>query len=152
MYLGLMSEYNNLLLKNPNLDFDVTMIPQKAGTTVPLTYGNLTGLAIMKASANKQAAFNHLYRLVQSDTSLEWTKLSGTVSARRDILLSKPIDPVQDLAFRSTFLAKTWLDPQGPKTNGYIKNMIEGVVTGRNGIDDSVSRFSDQVSLLLSNK
>jgi ABC-type glycerol-3-phosphate transport system substrate-binding protein len=152
LYFGFISEYNNLAQKNPNLDFDVTTIPQKTGVRTELTYGDLTGLAILKASANKQAAFNHLFRLVQQDTMLEWSKQTGRVPVRLDILLNKPIDPIQDLAYKCALLSKTWFDPQGSQTNLFVKDMVENVVTGRTGIEESVNRFSDQINLLLSKK
>src|SRR3989338_8196202 len=47
-YFGFASEISMIRDKNPNLNFDVTFFPQPKGASVPVTFGRMYGLAVLK--------------------------------------------------------------------------------------------------------
>ena len=152
IYFGLASEYQDIQNKNPNLNFDVTFMPQRKDSKSALVIGNLLGVAILNASTNKSAAYNHLTTLTSSVIATAWNKKLNQVPARRDLLLIRPAETYNELAWKSAMIARTWFDPNNTQTNDIYRNVIEVVVTGKLSLDSAVSRFNDQIDLLLVNK
>ncbi|MFZ2038641.1 MAG: extracellular solute-binding protein [Minisyncoccia bacterium] len=152
IYFGLASEYQDIITKNPNLNFDVAFIPQRKDAKSSQVIGNLLGVAILNASTNKVAAYNHLTTLTSTAIASQWSEKTGQTPARRDLLLIKPAETYKDLAWKSALLARTWFDPNNTQTNEIYRNAIESVVTGKLSIESVVSRLNDQVDLLLVKK
>ncbi|HYC34482.1 MAG TPA: extracellular solute-binding protein, partial [Candidatus Paceibacterota bacterium] len=56
MYIGFGSEAQDLRAKNPNLNFDIALLPQaKSSGNLKRTYGEVYGLTIVNASLHKEA-------------------------------------------------------------------------------------------------
>ena len=52
IYFGMASEYEGLLKANPNLNFDVAVFPRPRSASVGITYGKLTGVAILRTTSS----------------------------------------------------------------------------------------------------
>jgi len=63
MYIGYAGEMQTLQAQNPNLNFNVTLLPQTRDARLQLTTARMTGLAISKQSQNVPSAYN-LVRLL----------------------------------------------------------------------------------------
>ena len=66
-YFGFASEASDIANKNPNLNFDVTTVPQTLNATAKITFGELYGFAFLKSSPNNLAAFNLVSTLTSAD-------------------------------------------------------------------------------------
>jgi ABC-type glycerol-3-phosphate transport system substrate-binding protein len=153
LYFGPVSEYDKFLSKNPNLNFSVSMMPQKRTNNYSLTYADLTGLAILRSSSNQIATYNNLTLLASAPVAKAWNEIIYSVPARRDLLSNiSNNDQVQALAYRSAMVSATWLDPNGQKTEEYFRDLIESVSTGKFTPTEAVSKTSDQLNLLLVKK
>ena len=152
IYFGLASEYATIKNKNPNLNFDVVLLPQTAGAKVDSTFGNLLGLAIMKNSGNPAGAYTVLSALTSGEAVPFWKDLFNVPSARRDILGQTETNAAKSIFNQSAIISKGWLDPNGPETSAIFQEMVESYTTGQSGLETAVGTASDQLDNLLNGK
>lgn len=152
VYLGLASEFMTIKNKNPNLNFDVALLPQTAGAKVYSTFGHMLGLAIMKNSANPAGAYTVLSALASAEAVPFWVDTLNVPSARRDILGQVNPSAVKTIFNKSAIMSKGWYDPNNAETNRIFQNMVESYTTGQTTLDGAVSTASDQLDNLLINK
>lgn len=150
VYFGFASELNTLRAKNPNLNFDVTNLPQvKQGSNT--TFGKMIGIAIAKSSLNPQGAFNALMTIT-NDTSLSLVSgLTNLPPVSRTLLSTKPIDPYFSVFYDSALLSKGWLDPNYQETNNIFQEMVESIESGKYNVHDSVQKADSDLGALLQN-
>ena len=149
MYFGFASEYMTIKNKNPNLNFDVALLPQAAGAKIYSTFGNMLGFAIMKNSANPAGTYTVLSSLVSTQAYPYWTNIFNLPSARRDILSQVDNSAVKTVFNKSAIMSKGWLDPNGAATNAVFQEMIELYTTGRDSLEGVISTASDRLDNLL---
>jgi ABC-type glycerol-3-phosphate transport system substrate-binding protein len=140
-YLGYASEYTDISEKNPNLSFDITRVPQIKDYPTKATIANVLGVAVLKTSQNKGAAFNTNQYLMSAQYAPFIVNQLGTAPARRDLLSVKQSDSYYSVVYPSAIIAKSWYDPDEIKTDQLFRKMITSVVSGRNSISESVNDF-----------
>ncbi len=149
MYIGLGSEISLLRAKNPNLNFDIALLPQSRNTSVSVTYGKLYGLAILSSSKNKTGAFRTISRLTEKDFLSRYAKVSGLPPVRRDLLATPLSDAYSPVLYQSAFYSKGWLDPSPEKTNTIFKGMVEAVLAGSNTGNSVMKTAESQLKILI---
>jgi len=152
IYFGLASEYMTIKNKNPNLNFDVALLPQIAKAKVNSTFGHMLGLAIMKNSTNPAGTYTVLSTLASAEAVPYWTNVFNIPSARRDILNQTEKSAVKTVFNNSAIMSKGWLDPSSKGTEMIFQEMIESYTTGRENIDSVINTASDQIDNLINNK
>ncbi len=152
LYFGPISEFNEIATQNPNLNFDVTMVPQITNASYKTTLAHMNGLAILKSSKNVQAAYNQLTKMIQPAALDAWIGITGKVPIRRDMLALKSTNPTEILSKQALLVSKTWLDPQMESTNLSFQKAVEGINSGKYYISEAVSRLNDEINLLLIKK
>lgn len=140
IYIGYASEVAELRSKNPNLNFDVTRVPQSKDASQTLTYGSMYALAVPKASKKQSAAVQAAMLLVGKNVLTELVNATGLPPVRRDMLASRPEDTYLSVFYDSAVQARAWLSPDQAQTNAVFKEMIESVTGGRRTVTESVSR------------
>lgn len=152
-YFGFASEFADLKRKNPHLNFDIAKMPQakkvEGSDSRNITYGNMQGLAILKASKNIPATFKSIVLLsdeISADIISEGLDLPPT---RRDLLAKKPTGEYMPLFYESALISRAWLDPTPKGTTRMFMNMIERVVSGRSSVGESVSNADSVLSQFL---
>ncbi|MEI6478775.1 MAG: extracellular solute-binding protein [bacterium] len=148
-YVGYASEYPTLSSQNPNLNFDVSVIPQASGTTNSVTYAKVYGVAIVNASKNQQSALTNAEALVSSDFMGYFTDETGLPSVRISQLSAQNSNSAGEIFRRSILIGKDWLDPDPNSTNNYFQAMIESVDNGSSNVSDAVRTFDLQIKELL---
>lgn len=149
IYFGFASEYSDIKEKNPNLNFDVTMIPQVVGTQSKKTYGELYGFSFLKNSANVTQAFSLISTLVDANSINQLVNVMDIAPARRDLISSGSSDFAKSTFYNSALISKGWIDPDINYTNQIFKNMVENVTTGKMNVKDSVSNANLELENLL---
>lgn len=149
VYFGYASEAAGLAQRNPNLRFSISVMPQLQGGGVPLTYGNLTGIAIPRASRNVPGAAMAAQKLTSQKAGALWLQLTGLPSARRDAFADTSSSVAADVFARSALIARGWIDPAPAQTDSIFRNMIESVISGRNEPSTAVSEASQEFSILI---
>ncbi len=144
-YIGFASEYSSLLSQNPNLNFDVSVMPQAQGVSSSVTYAKVYGIAVVNASKNQQSAFLNAQALVSQDFMSYFTLNTGLPSVRINQLGAQSPSSSGEVFRRSVLIGKDWLDPDSGSTDTYFKNMIESLNNGSLSVSDAIKTFDLQL-------
>jgi len=151
IYFGFASEFVRIKDKNPNLNFDVALLPQALGAKTYSTFGNMLGLAIMRTSTDIAGTYTVLTSLTSAEAYPFWSEIFNLPSARRDVLSRKENNAIKTVFNQSAIMSKGWLDPNSTKTSTIFQEMVESYTTGRESIDGAVNTASDQLDSILGN-
>jgi len=149
MYFGFASEYSKIKEKNPNLNFDVAILPQISGAKTYSTTGKMLGFAIMKNSSNPAGTYTVLSSLVSAAAVPSWTNIFNLPSARRDILSQADKSAIKTVFNQSAIMSKGWYDPNSVETGAIFQDMVESYTTGRQDLSSVISVASSQLNSLL---
>lgn len=148
VYLGLASELPELREKNPHLNFDMALVPQR-GTGKSITYGNLYGVARLRRSANPTLALVTVQLLTAKEFSSTLAGSLSVASARRDVLATNSTDALRAIIDQSALISRGWLDPSPKETETIFGTMVQSTVVGSMESGSAVSRAHQELSLLL---
>jgi ABC-type glycerol-3-phosphate transport system substrate-binding protein len=146
-YFGKGSEARTLALRNPNLNFSVAEVPQGQAATVRRTYGTFYGLAILRASKNKNDAFQTLQVFGSGDSSRRIANALGMAPAHRTEAMAGSNDVYGRISYTSALVARGWLSPSPVQADGIFTRMVEDVLANRantsGAASDAVGRLRD---------
>lgn len=146
MYVGFASEANTLVRLNPNLNFDVALLPQIQGTQLRKTYGRVYAFVIPTASDNRGGAFNAAMTLTSQFAQNDMMTRTRLATVRRDLLAARQTTTYWDVLFRSAVIAKTWIDPDYENTNRSFQRMIETVQSGEATPQTAARKAQSEIS------
>ncbi|MFH0755515.1 MAG: extracellular solute-binding protein [bacterium] len=149
IYFGFASEFNDIKEKNPNLNFDIAILPQIQNTKTKITFGNLYGFSILKNSQNILQTYNLLSSLIGYDSVSILINSMNIAPARLDILSKGSSDPAKIIFYNSALISRGWIDPDSKQTDKIFQNMTENITTGKTSIQESVSKANAEMDNLL---
>jgi len=147
-YFGLASEAGEIRVKNPNLDFDITLLPQTSADN-KITYGKIYGLALTRGVRNVAGSFINLRSLTSAPAMAELANLWVLPPARRDLLVSRPSGAFRAVFYDSALIARSWLDPDSSGTNQIFRAMIKAVTSGLGKISEATRQASLEIDGLI---
>ncbi len=148
-YFGLASEYENIRKKNPNLNFDVTIMPQSRQSNTGTVYGDMIFLGLIKNSQNLGNAFNTAKILTSQNNIKFLAETLNLPPVRRDLLIDQNSNAALQTFYSSALITKPFLDPDVEKTQQIFTNMIESFVSGRESLSTTISRAGSEIKKLL---
>ncbi len=148
-YIGFASEIFNIQQKNPNLNFDVTYMPQSRQVQKKIVFAHMYGMAITKQSKQASAAFTAIVGLIEPASLTALETVTNLPPVRRDLLASKPTDPYRAVFYNSALYSKSWIDPEPVATAGIFRDMVESITSGRARVSDSVTTANQLLNGLL---
>ncbi len=151
IYFGFASELWSIQQKNPNLNFDVALVPSSREAGVNVSFAKFQGLAISKGSKNPTAALAVATILTSAEGIKAVNQALNLPPVRRDLLSEKQSSSYRDVFYRSAIRSNAWLDPDPSKTDAIFKEMVESITSGRERTSSAVSRASRQIGDLLTN-
>lgn len=149
VYFGLASELPEIGLKNPHLNFDISVVPQIRDSKLNLTSVRVYGLSVAKSSAKTSAAFRAASLLVSDKYSGMLAEELGLPAPRRNLLSERADSPHGEVFQRSALLGKTWLDPSPEETYNVFKDMVEGISSGKFTPSDAIARANEELDGLV---
>lgn len=152
LYFGYASEVESLRNANPNLNFDVALVPQTTTATNTgkrLTFGKMTGIALLKTSRNLLTAYSFASILTAKDAQQMWVDASGYPPVRRDLIVTLPGDAYKAVFYRSALISKAWLDPYREVSADIFSRLIENITSGRQRVSESVNSAHVELSRLI---
>ena len=153
VYFGYASEYPILQRKNPNLNFDVAVMPQDADRPSEIqatSYAKINALALVKQSRNQAAAASMIIQLIASNTQKELTKITNLPSARRDLLsVSDGTNAYTDVFAKATMQSKTWYDPNPTATDSIFRDLIDNITTGKVSSGEARNTLNQKLETLI---
>jgi len=147
VYFGYASELRSIRAANPNLNFDVALMPQTEGKKE--TFGAMDAVAILKASKNIPAAYVAAVTLASQPLQAGWVSASGLPPVRRDMLAPLPGNAYDSIFYQSALISNAWLDPNREETTNVFGSLIDDVTSGKLRVSDAVSQASQQIGSLL---
>lgn len=148
VYFGYASELSDIQAKNPNLNFDVSRIPQVRDLPFKNTYGKMTGVAVMKTSTNKPAAFFVASLLTTAEFNKAVSRVFHLPLVQRPLLAQAPADPFMKVFYDSALISKGWLDMNPEKTYVVFQTVIDFVIAGKVRVRDAVTRAQSEFVLV----
>ena len=149
MYIGFGSEDELIRSKNPNLNFDIAVLPQSGINAVPVTYGNMQAFAILSSSENQPGAYRAISSLTGSNFLELYAEESGLPPVRRDLLSTVPGNVKGSVLYKSALYSRGFLDPNPGKTSSIFQTMVESVLSGRMSSQEAVLNANNQFDLLV---
>jgi ABC-type glycerol-3-phosphate transport system substrate-binding protein len=149
VYFGKASELTEIRSKNPNLNFDVAMLPQILDSKNKITHGDIYSFMILKGSQNILPAFNAISTLVGVDTMPVFLGLNNFAPSRRDLISQGISDPAKTIFYNSALISRSWLDPNSSATDMVFQDMVDNITTGRERIESAVQKASQELDNLL---
>ncbi len=145
IYFGFGSEGREIENYNPNLNFDIALVPQAKDATVKRTYGRFYGLFVTAAAKNKDGAYKVLTDLVSSSMIKRISDAYNFAPATRSLLLAGTNDKFGRISYISAPWARGWLSPNIRSAEETFGQMIVSVNGDRNQIyshvDDAIKRL-----------
>ncbi len=148
-YFGFASEVRDIRLKNPNLDFDVTYMPQRFNSGNRVTFGSMYGFSIIRSSVNNAAAFSIISTLIAKSSLEKMVTLTYLPPVRRDMISLGSIDPYLSVFYESALISGAWLDSNKIESNNIFQRMIESVTSGRSDKESALQSGSGEFDILL---
>ena len=149
-YLGYQSEFKNIRKLNPNLNFDVTLVPQSQSSTRKVTYGSMSTLVIPRTAKNIKGATLAMYALTSKESQGIFAKELNMSSVRKDILaVPDKASPYESIFSKAAIMSQGILEPDPIKTSIIVKELIETVISGQYEVSEAVSRADEKLVNLL---
>ena len=150
LYFGFGSELQEIRKKNPNLNFDIVMMPQIQGETTRMTFGKMQAITVLKSAKNPQGAFVAMRELTGTIATQYLIEHSNYAPVRRDLVNNvNPRNPYKSVLYTSGLIARGWLDPNPDKSNLIFRMMIENITSGLQSPESAVSRANNELNLLV---
>lgn len=148
-YLGYASELFNIRKINPNLNFDVTEVPQTENTNIRRTVGPIYALATSKKSKNLPASMGVSSMFSTPENTKELSVLLSIPPANKNLLSENPTDPYIYTFYKASVFLHSWRDPNTKATDVLFKELVQNFISNKLNSSDSVTRFETQLSLLI---
>lgn len=148
-YIGYASELFNIESVNPNLSFDVAMIPQTKGMEIKRTYGEMYTMVVSNKSKNMSSALIAASMFSKPDFLKEMSVRTSLPTATRSLLAERPEDPYLLNFFDSVIISRSWFDPDSKGTDNIFRELLENSLSNRLSIGEAINKASNQLELLL---
>src|SRR3989344_1182659 len=146
---GFASELPVIRAANPNLDFDVALLPQIRDAQNKTTFGAMTALAISRGTTNAGGAFLTAMALSDAAALASLSEVTVLPPVLRSLLSVPPREPYRNTFYQSALISRGWLDPSPQKTEGIFRAMIENTTSGKSRLRDAVSDAEQELENLL---
>ncbi len=151
MFAGLASDLIPIRNGNPNLNFDVAMLPTARGGGSGIA-SHMYVLSIPRGSENPTGALLVAAALSGIDAQKSLGVLAKLPSVRRDLLVASPEDQYQVIFRDSALNAFSFRDPNSSETDAIFKRLVEGVSSGKLRVSDAVLSADGELRALLRQK
>jgi len=149
LYLGYASEARYFAAANPNLNFIVAPLPQRATATTKSTYGLVYAFMIPRGAKNTAGAYQAAVLFTNSVEQEAAASLTGLAPAVLGQLAATPTDPTSAVAYAEALYAHGWLSPTPADTDTVFSSMIGNVISGRLNLDMALSSAERSLTALL---
>lgn len=148
-YFGMASELFALRNKNPNLNFDVSPIPQYRTGGVAATYGKIYGFSIVKQSQVSNAAYQMIYTLTSPQFLSEISNVMYLPSVSRAVIAAGSKDPYISRFNEAALISRTWRDADSSVSSKIFGSMVQAITTGRKSVAEALDDASEEYDAAL---
>lgn len=149
LYLGYASEARFLRAANPNLDFEVSTVPQPATAQLKSVYGLVYAFMVPRGAKNAGGALQAALSLAGSVPQIAAASYTGLAPATLTQLAVEPIDPIAAIAYAEALYARGWLSPAPAEVDSIFSGMIGNVISGRSTVASALASAERSLGALL---
>lgn len=149
MYVGYASEATELRKTNPNLNFDMAMLPQSRMAARRTTYARMYALVIPKSAKSPTASYQIAQTFAGAWAAGTLTQTLGLAPVRRDLLAVKQTSAYWDTTYQSAIISKGWIEPSIRGVSTAFARMVDDVTSGRSNPASAVSTAEQELKHLL---
>ncbi|MDB5264745.1 MAG: hypothetical protein JWN64_316 [Parcubacteria group bacterium] len=149
LYFGYASERNSLKAANPNLDFDMSVVPQPSTAATRTTYGRVYAFVIPKTARNATGAYRVASGLTGKAIAPGVARALGMAPALRSALTPSLDDLYEPVFYPEVLVAKVWLSPAPPQTDSVFAAMIGNITSGRQQVHEALLSASESIDAAL---
>jgi ABC-type glycerol-3-phosphate transport system substrate-binding protein len=146
-YFGYASEGVDIERRNPNLNFDVSEVPQGAAATVRRTYGRFYGFSVLRTSDNSAGAASIIKILSSKEQSEKIVSAARMAPTLKSSLAAGSNDIYGRVAYKSASIAYAWLNPNITQSNAIFKTMTEDINENRSSVTNATGDVIDRLEL-----
>ncbi len=140
LYLGYASEARFISEANPNLSFDVSVMPQLAVAPTKTVFARVYAFAIPRGSSNPSGALLAASKMSSLTNEKIISDKLGLAPSLRSLLAITPKNPITSIVYTSAIMSRAWLAPSINVTNKIFSRMIKEVITGSSSIAQSLTK------------
>ncbi len=149
-YFGFASELSDIRVKNPNINFDVALLPGPKSTGgTGATYGRMFGFSLVKTSPNLSSALQIIELLTSSQYLGDFSDKLYLPNVRRDVITRGSNDPYITLFNRAALVSATWLDADPDQSGRIFSDMVQSFTSGQKDIYQAIQDAGGQYNTLL---
>ncbi len=152
LYFGPASEFQSLRSRNPNLNFDVAMVPQLRSINRRMTSSDVLFVSTTKISQNQGPAQQIMFNLLSPEIHQSIIDGTGYQSARRDVLVTPVQDTYKTMFHNSAMISMSWVDPLSEETDVIFEKMMNVVVSGSNTVNGAVLDAHKEMERLINTR
>lgn len=147
LYVGRASELFPIRAANPNLNFDVAVLPTVRGGA-PVTEANMLALSIPRGSRNTDGALLAIRALTTPEIDAALQESLHTPSVRRDQVQIASDNPYMPVFRQSALSSFVFLDPDPANSDSVFRRMVERVASGEAAFSQSITEASSELGAL----
>ncbi len=149
LYIGYVSEAKFFAQANPNLSFDVALMPQSSVSKIKTVYAKVYAFSLPHGSANIRGAIATASALANNSPESIIAKETGLTPALRSLLAKTQSNPIESTAYKSAIMSRTWLSPSKTATEHIFSGMINMVNAGQLSLSGALTQASQAITATL---
>jgi ABC-type glycerol-3-phosphate transport system substrate-binding protein len=134
--------------KAPNLNYDVTSVPQPNTSQNLINYANYWGFGVWKQTKNVNASWALVAFMTQKDSLKAYYKHHSLPSSRKDIISEQINDPDIGVFAAANLTAKSMYKRNAPKFENIFAQMIDAVTLRGQSTDSALRDAAEQINLI----
>ncbi len=140
---------NTILQKSPNLNFDVTSVPQPNLENPTVNFANYWGEVVSKQTRYPAVAWDFL-KFISSKAELDkFYAINKVPSSRKDLISLQTQDPEIGVFANANLTAKTFYKPDQAKMDTIFGRMIDNVILNHIPVQEALSQGEQQAGTLI---
>jgi len=134
-YFGYASEGPVLERLNPNLNFDISEVPQGGAASVRRTYGRFYGLSLLRSTDNAAGAYSVMSTLAAANVADQIAIGSDLTPVTRQTVAAGSNTNYGRISYQSASIAYGWLNPDPEATDVIFATMMQDINENRGTVD-----------------
>ena len=151
MYIGYASEYTDLIDRNPNLNFGVSLLPQIQDSATRATFAHVYGLGVVRTTQQLPLA-QAVANTIGTKGSEVFSNAYRIPSPRRDVLSKRAEQDIFQVFNNSAIIARSWFNPLPAQVDELIRQAIVDVNAGREQPTQIITTLEDRMNDFLRRK
>lgn len=148
LYFGFGSERTNIERESPNLNFDMTEVPQGSGATIRRDYGEFYAFAIPRGSQNPTGAYAIATLFGNAENAASIAHGLNMAPVHRAMLGSAGGDIYKGTLYQAALISRGWLDPQPDLSASIFRQMVEEAATSEGRLQQIINDAAHRLQTL----